>query len=326
MKQPVTVSTMRALCLALPLCAVTVAFAPAHAAATTFAFPARPASVFDIARGHVLPVPPAYHDFGPHDLAVRAFRLGRERDQLVTWLTGGAVTYYGEHVHKEIELDHTVPTYGVYSNQTIYPNLREVANPDPNYPLVLFTPTMFGPGTDCIEAVTTYLPMEEPEIWAWDWCRNISNPAVTLEVDQSFMSTYTATMPNGLVEYTVETLLGSDGKTWNMVLYNYVTKSWVTVYQTSGTRTAGGFPFRERGWDMYEMYSPVDEETNVAVGCAPTHSAIGSDGVAISFDRTSQTFTPASPSNARIGRDQHFHCPDLVWNIVTDFSDWNVTD
>jgi hypothetical protein len=276
-----------------------------------------PASVFDVPVTRVMRQAAPYRDFGPHDAAVREF------------IMQATALYAQEHVHKEVRLDaKQVPSFGVYANQTMYQDLRMPANPQPKkVAAVLFAPTMFGPGDDCIEAVNVYLPKAQPEVWAWDWCESVSRqPAVTLKVDKTFVSTYIRTASNGLPEYAVETLLGRDGKTWNMALYNRSTRKWDTIYQTSGSRKTSGFPYGPRGWDMYEMYSGVNTATNIAAGCDPNSAPIGSNGLAISFDPTSRKFTRAAPGNAGIGRFQDFHCPNLRYHMLTKFSDWNVTD
>ena len=134
-----------------------------------------------------------------------------------------------------------------------------------------------------------------PQIWAWDWCAANPEPYAMVEVDRKFVMNYVRRMPDKLPKYSVETVLGSDGVTWNMVLYNYRKKRWDIVYQTSGPRNPS-YGLGQQGWNFFETYTNVNNsetnanaKNNVSNVCNQFAGPIGAEDISLSPDGT--TFT-----------------------------------
>src|SRR5580704_20283 len=215
------------------------------------AFPARPASVRELPPSRVrIHADVTYGIADPH--AVAAFKAGRLGIALRSGTFGSNTVV---HAGQGFYLDGTSSdSYGVYANHTVYPKMREPGNPNGGAGF-LYAPTFFGPGADCIEAVTV-TQNAEPQVWAWDWCAANPNPYAIVNVDKTFKKSYIRLMPDGYPEYTVETILASDGVTWDMNLYNYKTKQWDIIYQTSGARNPN-YGLGQQGWNFFETYTNV---------------------------------------------------------------------
>jgi hypothetical protein len=151
-------------------------------------------------------------------------------------------------------------------------------------PGFLYAPTFFGPGADCIEAVTLTQDTQN-QVWAWNWCTRDPTVYAIVKVDRRFKTNYIRLMPDGFPEYTVETILASDGVTWDMVLYNYKTKQWDVIFQVSGPRAAG-YGLGDEGWNFFETYATVTNgKANV---CKRFAGPIVADQISISFDPSGQ--------------------------------------
>lgn len=229
--------------------------------------------------------------------AVAAFRAAR-----LSWLVTG---YEGsdsvEHAGEGYYLKGTSSTtYGAYANHVVDPKQREPG--DPSSAGFLYAPTMFGPGADCIEA-TTVVQDEAPQVWAWDWCSASPDPYAVIVVDGKFKRNYLRRMTDGLKEFSVETILASDGVTWDMALYNYRRSRWDILYQTSGSRNSN-YGLGERGWDFFETYTNVSG--SVSDVCNKFLEPIAADQIALSFD--DQTFTPVTSSDSSPLKFGNFYC------------------
>jgi hypothetical protein len=206
---------------------------------------------------------------------------------------------------------------GAYANHTMYPKLREPGDPLENEVGWLYAPTFFGPGADCIE-VTTVFQNQIPQVWAWDWCAANPMPYAVVEVNQKFVMNYVRRMPDNLPEYTVETVLGSDGVTWNMVLYNYRKKAWDVVYQTSGARNSS-YGLGHAGWNFFETYmyvyndqTDLNGKLNVSDICHPFPGPIAAEDISLSSD--GKTFVPINSSDSYKAPVNNFYCSQLLFS------------
>jgi hypothetical protein len=122
-------------------------------------------------------------------------------------------------------------------------------------------------------------------------------------VDGRFKRNYIRTMTDGLTEFTVETILASDGVTWDMALYNYKTQQWDIIYQTSGSRNPN-YGLGEQGWDFFETYTDV--ENGISDVCNKFPGPIASDEISLSFD--DETFTPITSGDSTHLKFNSFYC------------------
>jgi hypothetical protein len=277
----------------------------------TIAFPAAPASRAQLPSSRVRPN--ADVTWGQADpRAVAAFRAVRMFDGLRSHGTPPTEVHAGQGYG----LTGTPSgTLGAYANHTIYSKMREPGDPLKMEVGWLYAPTFFGPGADCIE-VTTVVQNQIPQVWAWDWCAAIPNPYAVVEVDQKFVMNYVRRMPDNLPEYTVETVLGSDGVTWSMVLYNYRKKAWDVVYQTSGARSNG---LGELGWSFFETYMYVNNnqtfvnaKNNVSNICNRFPGPIAAEDISLSSD--GQTFVPINSSDSYQSPVNDFYCSHFLFS------------
>ncbi len=236
----------------------------------------------------------------PDARAVAAFRAART----LGFMSGFAGPNFVEHAGEGYYLDGTSSnTYGAYANHVVYPRQREPGNPSSSGSGgFLYAPTMFGPGADCIEA-TTVVQDAYPQVWAWDWCSAYPDPYAVVVVDGRFKRNYIRTMTDGLTEFTVETILASDGVTWDMALYNYKTQQWDIIYQTSGSRNPN-YGLGEQGWDFFETYTDV--ENGISDVCNKFPGPIASDEISLSFD--DETFTPITSGDSTHLKFNSFYC------------------
>ncbi|MBD5655043.1 MAG: hypothetical protein IAI50_07645, partial [Candidatus Eremiobacteraeota bacterium] len=213
------------------------------------ASPARPASARELPPSRVQLT--ADITYGAADRsAVASFRASRQFGFMRSFASPQSVVHAGEGYYL---LGTSTTTFGAYANETVYPMQREPGSP--NSSGFLYAPTMFGPGADCIEAVTV-VQNRAPQVWAWDWCAANPDPYAVIDVDAKFKKNYIRKMPDKLTEYTVETILAADGVTWDMALYNYTAKKWEIIYQTSGKRNAN-YGLGQQGWNFFETYTNV---------------------------------------------------------------------
>jgi hypothetical protein len=279
----------------------------------TITFPAAPATRTQLPRSRVRPN--ADVTWGQADpRAVAAFRAAR----MFGALRSHGIPPMEVHAGQGYGLTGTAAdTLGAYANHTIYPNMREPGDPLKGEVGWLYAPTFFGPGADCIE-VTTVIQNQIPQVWAWDWCAATPNPYAVVEVNQKFVMNYVRRMPDKLPKYTVETVLGSDGVTWSMVLYNYRKKAWDVVYQTSGARNPK-YGLGEMGWSFFETYMNVNSsETNanakynVSNICNQFPGPIAAEDISLSSD--GQTFVPIDSSDSYPSPVNNFYCSHFLFS------------
>ena len=261
-------------------------------------FPARPAAARELPPSRIRVH--ADVDWGVADpRAVAAFRASRMFAFMRAFPNPQTVVHAGQGYYV---VGSASATFGAYANHVVYPKQREPGSPNSGGGF-LYAPTMFGPGNDCIEA-TTVVQNADPQVWAWDWCAANPNPYAVVVVNHKFKKNYIRKMPDKLKEFSVETILASDGVTWDMALYNYSTKQWDVIYQTSGPRNPN-YGLGQQGWDFFETYTNV-VGSGMSDVCTPFPGPIASDQISISFD--DQTFTPITASDSQPLQFNSFHC------------------
>lgn len=287
-------------------------------AAFSLQTPARPASIFDLPPSRVARLDVAENGVAD-PAAVAAFRAMRVGALRAFGLSPNAVVHAGQGFYMT---GTSTNSFGAYANHSMYAALREPGSPSGGSDF-LYAPTMFGPGADCIETVTVFRN-NVPQIWAWDWCASSPAPYKVIDVTQKIVNAYVRTMTDGLTEFTVETILAKDGKTWNMALYNYTKKRWDVAYQTSGTRNPN-YGLGELGWNFFETYTNVPPGHHSDVCQSFGGSPISADQISISFDRTGKTFTLITPSNSTPLRFSSFHCPKFAFSVPQANWDWQMS-
>jgi hypothetical protein len=207
---------------------------------------------------------------------------------------------------------------GVMATQSVSSTFRLSHSGD-----ILYAPTMTAANNSCIEVVTMH-NKTQAQVWAWDWCVAIA-PGAEVNVDASFVSTYTTTV-NGLTSYTTRDVqTNAATNTWTAYLYNYQTKAWDTLFSQSGTDQSG----LTYGWDMFEFYSTVNPSTNATYVCANLRKSglkLESSSLAI---YSGGVWNPATPSNTTWNPEAHpnpasYNCPTMKFNIITNNSAWMV--
>jgi hypothetical protein len=294
---------------------MTLLFGLAAFAAFALQTPARPASVFDVPPSRVARLDIVANGTADSGAvaAFRAIRLGATRG-----FSPGVVDHAGQGFYMA---GTSTNSFGAYANHTMYAALREPGSPSGGSGF-LYAPTMFGPGADCIEAVTVFRN-NVPQIWAWDWCAAMPNPYKVIDVTPKFVNAFVRTMTDGLPEFTVETILAQDGKTWDMALYNYAKKRWFIAYQTSGKRNPN-YGLGELGWNFFETYTNVLPGHNSDVCRSFGAGPISADQISISFDRTGKTFTLITPSDSTPLSFSSFHCPKFAFSVPQANWDWQM--
>lgn len=179
----------------------------------------------------------------------------------------------------------------------------------------IYTPTMYSAGGSCVEITTVYTSSVQA-VEAWDWCQRIDFEA-SVPINAAFLSRYT----NGTGAYTAELLrTNATNNTWTAFLFDYTTNSYDTLFTSSGTSQAG-----TTGWDVNELYSNV-ASNGQSFACADLAGKTFS-GSNIQVD-LGGTWTAASPSNSDTRFNQPasgFDCPSMSFQMVTQYSHWQVT-
>jgi hypothetical protein len=176
----------------------------------------------------------------------------------------------------------------------------------------LYTPTMYPSGGSCIEVSTAYFHTSQV-VAAWDWCVQIRFVA-EVTINRSFRRTYTVDK-----NYSVQ-IAQTDPSTnqWTSYLYNYKTGTWETLFQQSGTSQVG----LAEGWDLYELYSNL-KPNGQSYACADLRDKrIESQDIQV---RIGSTWSIADPTKAGDDYDvplSEFHCKDLSYQMITQFSHW----
>jgi hypothetical protein len=295
-------------------CAAPVTWLPSDDRMTV---PARPAGARELPSSRIRVS--ADVDWGTADRrAVAAFRAIRQLAFVKSFGRSNFVEHAGEGYYLLVN-EHagtSTTTFGAYANETVYPNQREPGNPSQNGGF-LYAPTMLGPGADCIEAVTV-VQNQMPQVWAWDWCSANPNPYAVINVTEKFAKNYIRKMPDSLHEYSVETILASDGVTWDMALYNYTTKKWDIIYQTSGTRNSS-YGLGQLGWNFFETYARVNN--GISDVCKPFPAAIAADDISLSSD--DKSFMPVTAANTQPLQFGNFYCARFAFS-TPEADEWRM--
>jgi hypothetical protein len=180
----------------------------------------------------------------------------------------------------------------------------------------IYTPTMYPAGGSCIEVTTVYTSGTQA-VEAWDWCNKIDFEA-SVPIDSSFLSRYT----NGTGAYTVQiTQTDASSNTWAAYLYDYSTSSYDTLFTSSGSTQAGN-----TGWDINELYSNVQSDGQSYACTDMANLTFSADNIQVDLGGT---WTAASPSNSDTEFDQPasaFDCPAMQYQMITQYSHWQVVD
>jgi hypothetical protein len=181
----------------------------------------------------------------------------------------------------------------------------------------LYAPTALPPGGACTEMTTAYTP-SGPRLWAWDWCGGRDTVGKVVNIDSSFLNTYTTSL-NGAPAYTMrETQTSTSNNAWTVYLFNYTTQAWDTFYATSGTKDIPG-----SSWDFFEVYTTVDASTGAGYYCADGNGkAFEASGVQVTQNGA---WTAANSSNSSLDSPPSgstFDCPSLRFSIVHANDHW----
>ena len=200
---------------------------------------------------------------------------------------------------------------GAFATQSVTTQLHPT-----NGGTTIYTPTMYPAGGSCIEVTTVYTT-DTQAVEAWDWCNNINFEA-SVPIDSSFLSRYTGNTG----AYTVQIeQTNASSNTWTAYLYDYSTSSYDTLYTSSGSTQAG-----TTGWDVNELYSDV-QSNGQSYACADmANLTFSASNIQVDLGGT---WTAASPSNADTEFDQPasaFDCPAMRYQMITQYSHWQVLD
>jgi hypothetical protein len=180
----------------------------------------------------------------------------------------------------------------------------------------VYAPTLKPPSSSCIENVTAYQANQAPQLWAWDWC-GTQGPAKTLNIDDSFLKTYTQKV-NGRDAYSIQEVQTDAGaNSWTTYLYNVTTKSWESFYTSKGTDNSK----LGHGWDLFEIYANPSPNycDNIPSGGAFESSSI--------MDRSggeSGKWSPLTADSAPIEKLGEFRCDSLQFDMVHPNDDFVV--
>ncbi|HJP74600.1 MAG TPA: hypothetical protein VJ914_10050 [Pseudonocardiaceae bacterium] len=180
----------------------------------------------------------------------------------------------------------------------------------------IYTPTMYPAGGSCIEVTTVYTT-DTQAVEAWDWCNQINFEA-SVPIDANFLQRYT----NGTGAYTVQIWQTDPGSnTWTAFLYDYSTGQYDQFYQSSGSTQAGN-----TGWDINELYSNVRSDGQSYACTDMANLTFSSTRIQVDLGGV---WTDASPSNSDTEFDtpaSGFDCPAMRYQMVTQYSHWQVVD
>jgi hypothetical protein len=198
---------------------------------------------------------------------------------------------------------------GAFANQSVTTSLHPT-----NSGTVIYTPTMYPAGGSCIEVTTVYAASEQA-VEAWDWCNNIDFEA-SVPIDSSFLSRYT----NGSSAYAVQiSQTNTSQNTWTASLYNYQTKTYDTLYTSSGSTQAGTV-----GWDINELYSDVDGNGRSYACADMSGKTFSSSGIQVNLNGSWQAAS-TSNSDARFDRPaSEFDCADRSYQMIEKYDHWQV--
>jgi cellulose binding protein with CBM2 domain len=207
--------------------------------------------------------------------------------------------FFNDRASQGLQATHSVLTVTTHNNDFVY------------------APTALPPGGACTEMTTAYTP-SGPKLWAWDWCGGRDAIGKIVNIDSSFLSTYTTTV-NGQQAYTMqEVLTSAASNAWTVYLFDYTTRAWDTFYATSGTKDIPGST-----WDFFEIYTDVDPATGAGYYCADANGkAFEASSVQVSQNGV---WTPATTSNSSLSSPpsgSSLDCPSLAFSIAHANDHW----
>jgi hypothetical protein len=202
---------------------------------------------------------------------------------------------------------------GEFATQSVRPDLT-INHPNDR----IYAPTMKPAGGSCIEVVTAY-SQDGPAVWAWDWCEATPGPAAVRKIDRSFLDTYTANV-NGQIAYTTNDMRTNPANnTWTAQLYNYRTRSWETLWTSSGTDKSGD---GNQGWDMFEVWSKSPASGNATYCANAAGHAFDSSNIQILIGGSWQ---PVNASNSQWAHSgTAFDCRSLSFRVPSPNNHWTV--
>jgi hypothetical protein len=208
---------------------------------------------------------------------------------------------------------------GLKVNQSVLANQPATHGQD-----FVYAPTALPAGGACIEMTTAYTP-SGAKLWAWDWCGGRDTVGKVVNIDSTFISTYTTTI-NGRPAYTEDIhKTSTTANTWTAFLFNYRTQVWDTFFTSTGAFDIPQFTF---GWNMFEIYSNIDPATGNGYYCADVNGkAFESTGAQV---QQNGVWVPESPSLSRPTHSQippgsQYQCPSLKFAITHANDAWIAT-
>jgi len=175
----------------------------------------------------------------------------------------------------------------------------------------IYTPTLYPAGGSCIEVTTVYTTSVQA-VEAWDWCNHINFEA-SVPINSSFVTKYTS---GGA--YTTE-ILKTGTNTWVAYLYNYSTKAYDTLYTSSGSTQAG-----TTGWDVNELYSSVQSNGQSYACTDMAGKTFSANNIQVNLGGTWQAASASNSDTRFDSGDAAFDCPSRSYQMITQFSHWQV--
>lgn len=207
---------------------------------------------------------------------------------------------------------------GEMATQDVSPSLTVSHSGD-----VVYAPTMKPAGGSCIEVVTAY-DTTGGAIWAWDWCGS-AGPAKVVQINSDFLAKYTTSV-DGDPAYTVrEVRTNASSNTWQAALYNQQTKTWDTLFTSSGSDQSG----LSEGWDMFEIYASTNPATGNGYYCTDAKGDVfDSSSIKLRTSSGWQAITQQNSTMQPTGDPQpaDYRCPSLHFTLPTTNSHWTVAD
>jgi hypothetical protein len=181
----------------------------------------------------------------------------------------------------------------------------------------LYAPTALPPGGACIEMTTAYTP-EGPKLWGWDWCGGRDTIGKVVDMDATFLATYT-TMVNGRPAYSMdEHKTSTTANAWTVYLFNYKTHAFDTFMSSTGPKDIPG-----SSWDFFEIYTSVNPSTGAGHYCQnAAGTAIEASSVKV---YQGGAWTPADATNSSLSNPpagSKFDCPSLTFTVGNRNDNW----
>jgi hypothetical protein len=230
---------------------------------------------------------------------VTADRIARRSTLAAAQLHTAWGTFFRDSASSGLQATHSVLTITTHGNDFVY------------------APTALPPGGACTEMTTAYTS-SGPKLWAWDWCGGRDTIGKIVNIDSSFLNTYTTTV-NGVPAYTMqEVQTSASNNAWTVYLYNFTTRAWDTFYATSGTKDIPG-----SSWDFFEIYTTINPATGAGYYCADAYGkAFEASSIQVSQNGA---WTPANTANSSLSNPpagSTFDCPSLTFTRVSANDHW----